>query len=163
MSAPPRGPHAGGTMSGRPTLPPGSRGRGPGRGNTSAQLRGRGGRGRDAASTMNPKAEGLLQGLQTGSLNKRGESSGARAHRGESTLSMPCRHLGVCPRLSLGKHALLSQIKADYFFSLLTEERSFFCPTRRCAINARSQHAAERRKRSLRSVHKFERSCKPLS
>ena len=96
-------------MSGRSTPPPGSRGRGAGRGNTSGQPRGRGGRGRGAESTTNRKAEGRLQGLETGSLNKRGESSSARAGRGEIMPPMPRKRMEWCSGHSPGNHFVLSQ------------------------------------------------------
>ena len=70
MSAP-RAARGGGTTSGRSTPPPGSRGRGALRGSASQQFRGGGGRGSGAPGPTNPKAEGLLQGLQSGSLNKK--------------------------------------------------------------------------------------------
>ena len=106
MSAPPRGPHGGGTASGRSTPPPGSRGRGAGQGSASGQFRGRGGRGRGTPSATNPKAEGLLQGLQSGNLNKRGDSSSVRAGRGETMPSILRKRLEICSRLSLGRHVL---------------------------------------------------------
>src|SRR4051812_21613859 len=107
MSAPPRGPHVGGTTSGRSTPPPGSRGRGAGQASASGQFRGRGGRGRGTPSGTNPKAEGLLQGLQTGNL-KRG---GVRAGRGEIMPSVLRKRLEMCSRPSLGRHALVSQTR----------------------------------------------------
>jgi len=106
MSAPPRGPHGGGTTSGRSTPPPGSRGRGAGQGSSSGQFRGRGGRGRGTPSATNPKAEGLLQGLQTGNLNKRGDSSSVRAGRGETMPSILRKRLEMCSRPGLGRHVL---------------------------------------------------------
>ena len=108
MSAPPRGP-GGGTTGGRATPPHGPRGRGAGRGSTLGQPMGRGGRARGAGSTMNARAEGLLQNLQAGSLNKRGESSGARAGRGERKQSLPRERVALCPRPSLGNQIVLSQ------------------------------------------------------
>ena len=102
MSAPPRGPHGGGTTSGRSTPPPGTRGRGAGRGSTSSQFRGRGGRGRDALPATNLKAEGLLQGLQTGSLNKRGGPGITQPGRGEKTPSMSRKRTGMCLIPNLG-------------------------------------------------------------
>ena len=107
MSAPARGPR-GGTTGGRATPPQGPRGRDAGRGSTLGQLRGQGGRGRGAGSTMNARAEGLLQGLQAGSLNKRGESGGARAGRGERKQSLPRERVALCPRPSLGYQIVLS-------------------------------------------------------
>jgi hypothetical protein len=111
MSAPPRGPHGGGTTSGRSTPPPGSRGRGAGQASASGQFRGRGGRGRGTPPATNLKAEGLLQGLQTGNLNKRGDSSSVRAGRGETIPSMLRRRLEMCSRPDLGRHTVVSQTK----------------------------------------------------
>ena len=98
-------------MGGRSTPPSGPRGRGAGRSSTSGHTRGRGGRGRGALSATNPRAEGLLQGLQNGSLNKRGESGSARAGRGEKQQSLPRRRTALCPRPSLGNQTVLSQTK----------------------------------------------------
>lgn len=81
MSAPSRG---AGASRARSTTPPTSRGRasrGPSRPYPPR------GRGRGVApTTTNPRAEGLLQGLQAGNLNKRGtEHSAIRGSGGEMT------------------------------------------------------------------------------
>ena len=103
MSAPLRGPHGGGSTSGRSTPPPGSRGRGTARGSAFSQSRGRGTRGRAASSTSASKAEGVLQGLQSGTLIKRGGSGGStQPGRGEETPSMPYRRLRICSTSNLG-------------------------------------------------------------
>lgn len=66
MSAPPRRPRGGGQSRGRGVTPTAQRGRGRG-GMQSVKLgRGRG----DANVSTNSKAETLLQGLQSGSLNQ---------------------------------------------------------------------------------------------
>jgi hypothetical protein len=108
MSAP-RGPHGGGPTSGRSTPPPGSRGRGAGRDNTSSQFRGRGGRGRGTPLTTNPKAEGLLQGLQTGSFNKRGGSGSTQPGRGERILSLPRKRTEMCSKPNPGARFVPTQ------------------------------------------------------
>jgi hypothetical protein len=81
MSAPSRG---AGASRARSTTPPTSHGRGSRGASRAYQPRGRG---RGAApTTTNPRAEGLLQGLQAGNLNKRGTDNGAvRGARGETT------------------------------------------------------------------------------
>jgi hypothetical protein len=163
MSAPPRGPHGGGTTSGRSTPPPGSRGRGTGQGSASGQFRGRGGRGRGTPSTTNPKAEGLLQGLQTGNLNKRGDSSGVRAGRGEIIPSILRKRLEMFSRPSLGRHALHVANEAASIYYLLTQQRPFICPARSISIDTRSRHHGEPCKHSLGSIFDYHRSCESLS
>lgn len=84
--SPPRAPRGGGTNSGRSTTPSGLRGRGTGRSSTPTPSRGGRGRASGGAPETNPKAEGLLQGLQNGSLNKkstpqRGSSEGGRGKK----------------------------------------------------------------------------------
>jgi hypothetical protein len=111
MSAPPRGPYGGGTTSGRPAPHPGSRGRGAARGSTSSHVRGRGGRGRGAASTTNPKAEGFLQGLQTGSLNKRGSTGNTQLRRGEMVPYMRRKCTEMCSTHSLEARPVPTQPK----------------------------------------------------
>jgi hypothetical protein len=128
MSAPLRGSHGGGTTNGRSTPPPGSRGRGAGQGSASGQFRGRGGRGRGTPSTMNPKAEGLLQGLQTGNLNKRGDSSGVRAGRGEITPSILHKRLEMFSRLRSWEACLRVANEAAAIYNLLTPTKAVHLP-----------------------------------
>jgi hypothetical protein len=111
MSAPPRGPHGGVTTSGRSTPPPGSRGRGAARGSTSSHLRGRGGRGRGAPSTTNTKVEGLLQGLQAGTFNKRGGAGNDQPGRGEKIPFVPRKGIKMCSTHNLGAHFGSAQAK----------------------------------------------------
>ncbi len=99
MSAP-RAARGGSTTSGRSNPPPGSRGRGTARGSTPQQFRGGRGRGSGAPGPTNPRAEGLLQGLQTGSLNKKPPTTHAHppSGRGKKIQFVPlCRiALEIC-------------------------------------------------------------------
>lgn len=88
MSAP-RAPRGSSGTNGRSTPPPGFRGRGTGRSSVSTPFKGRG-RGNGAAPSTNIRAEGLLQGLQSGSLNKKpmAETGNTQAGRGEKRPSV---------------------------------------------------------------------------
>jgi len=162
MSAPPRGPHGGGTTSGRSTPPPGSRGRGAGQGSSSGQFRGRGGRGRGAPSATNPKAEGLLQGLQTGNLNKRGDSSSVRAGRGETMPSHTSQATGNMLETWSWEACLVAN-EAASIYNLLTQQRPFIYPARLISIDTRSRHHGEPCKRSLSSTFDHHCSSEPPS
>lgn len=89
MSAPSRG---AGARRARSTTPPTNRARGSRGVSRPFQPRGRGRGATDG--TTNPRAEGLLQGLQAGNLNKRGTDNGAvRGIRGNVASSLQiCIH-----------------------------------------------------------------------
>ena len=93
MSAP-RAARGGSTTNGRSTPPPRSRERATARGSTPQQLRGGRGRGSATLGLTNARAEGLLQGLQSGSLNKKPPTTHGhpQSGRGKKTQFVPlCR------------------------------------------------------------------------
>src|SRR5271170_2400693 len=75
MSAPSRAQRDGTMMQGHGPTTPALRGRTSSRGSLNISSRGRG-RGRGAPTT-NPRAEGLLQGRRSGTLNKRSSEDGS--------------------------------------------------------------------------------------
>lgn len=103
MSAPARAQRAGSSTRARGTAPT-PRGRGASTQPYNTSPRGRG-RGRGGATNVNANAEGLLQGLRAGTLNKRGRGDGSSpSTRGSSVV--PFRSVAARDRLEMAASSL---------------------------------------------------------